>query len=212
MIITAVVRKRSRVIVEVDGEQALELGVKLAGERGIIAGRSVTPEELAELAATDMRQRAMSIAVRLLSYRQRTVHELRDRLGRKDIDREVVEATIGRLKELGYVDDATFAKSWTETRLASSPRSARLLASELRLKGIAPHVANDATSEVSDDEAAYRAAAGRMQSLRKLEYRAFRERLGRFLTSRGFNYGVARETIDRCWNEAGGASETAAFD
>ncbi len=209
MIITAVERKRSRVIVYVDGELALEMGAKLANERGVVAGKAVTPEELAELGDADMRRRAMDSAVRLLSYRQRSVHELRDRLSRKEIDREAVEATIARLKELGYVDDASFARSWTEMRLAASPRSARLLASELRLKGLAPHVANDATSEVCDDEAAYRAAAGRMRSLRKLEYRPFRERLGRFLTSRGFSYGVARETIERCWSEAGGASEDA---
>ncbi len=109
MIITAVERKRGRAIVYVDGEIALELGAKLADERGIAAGRSLTPEEVEELAATDMRQRAMGFAVRLLSYRQRSVHELRDRLGRKGIDHDVIERTIGRLMELGYVDDAAFA-------------------------------------------------------------------------------------------------------
>lgn len=212
MIITAVERKRGRAIVYIDGEIALEMGVKLAEERGIAAGRSVTPAEVEELAQTDMRQRAMGIAVRLLSYRQRSVHELRDRLRRKDIDSEVIDATIARLKELGYVDDAAFARSWAEMRLAASPRSARLLASELRLRGIAPSVAIEATAEVTDDEAAYRAAAGRMRSLRKLDYKPFRERLGRFLTSRGFSYGVARETIERCWSESGHGTEDAGID
>ncbi len=209
MIVTAVERKRGRINVFVDGEPAIEIGAKLASERGLKPGRAITTEELAELEAADQRRRAMDYAVRLLSYRQRGVHELRDRLGRKGIDRVAVEATIKRLKELGYLDDTAFARSWTETRLAASPRSSRLLASELRLKGIAPQVASDATSEVSDEEAAYRAASVRLRSLKALEYKPFRERLGRFLTSRGFDYGVARETIDRCWTELHGDDDGA---
>ena len=212
MIVTAVERKRGRTSVFVDGEPAIEIGAKLASERNVKPGRTITTEELAELEAADQRRRAMDYAVLLLSYRQRGVHELRDRLGRKGIDRVVVEATIGRLKELGYLDDVAFARSWTETRLASSPRSSRLLASELRLKGIAPQVASDATSEVSDEEAAYRAASSRLRSLKELEYKPFRERLGRFLTNRGFAYGVARETIDRCWAELHGDSEGVEID
>ncbi len=201
MIITGIERKRGRISVFVDGEPAIEIGAKLASERGLNSGQPITLEELAELQAADQRRRAMDSAVRLLSYRQRGVHELRDRLERKGIDRVVVEATIGRLKDLGYLDDAAFARSWTDMRLAASPRSSRLLASELRLKGIAPQVAVDATSEVSDEEAAYRAASRRLGALKELEYKPFRERLGRFLTSRGFDYSIARETIDRCWTE-----------
>ena len=93
------------------------------------------------------------------------------------------------------------------SRQSGRPRAARLLASELRLKGIATQVANEATSSSSADGAAYEAASGRLRSLRGLQYKAFRERLGRFLTSRGFDYGVALETIDRCWEELGGASD-----
>ena len=204
MIVTNIERKRGRVRVFIDGEQALELSPNLAAERGIRPGRTVTSEELAELADEDARRRAMDTAFRLLAYGPRSVHELRNRLKRKSFEPEIIARTVDRLKELGYVDDEAFARFWTESRRSSSPRSARLLASELRLKGIAPQVANEATSAISDDEAAYEAASGRLRSLRGLEYKTFRERLGRFLTSRGFDYGVAWATIDRCWEELGG--------
>ena len=212
MIVTAVERKRGRVSVFVDGEPALELSAKLASEQGIRPGRTVTGEELAELADLDARRRAMDSAVRLLSYGPRSVHELRDRLKRKSFEPEVIDATVGRLKELGYVDDAAYARMWTESRQSARPRSARLLASELRLKGVAPQIANEATSAISDEEAAYEAASVRLKSLRGLQYKKFRDRLGRFLTSRGFGYGVARETIDRCWEELGGASDDTPID
>ncbi len=212
MIVTEIERKRGRVRVFIDGELALELSVKLAAERGIRPGRTVTAEELAELADADARRRSMDTAVRMLAYGPRSVHELRDRLKRKRFEPEIIAATVDRLKELGYVDDEAFARIWTESRQSARPRSARLLASELRLKGIAPQVANEATSAISDDEAAYEAASGRLRSLKGLQYTTFRERLGRFLTSRGFDYGVARETIERCWEELGGAPDGAPID
>ncbi len=212
MIVTDIKRKRGRVNVFIDGEPVLELSAKLAAERGIRPGRTVTEEELAELADADARRRAMDAAVRLLSYGPRSVHELRDRLKRKSFEPEIIAATIDRLKELSYVDDEAFARSWAESRQSSRPRSARLLASELRLKGIAPQVANEATSAISDEEAAYEAASGRLRSLRGLQYKTFRERLGRFLSSRGFDYGVARETVDRCWEELGGGPDGTSID
>jgi len=212
MIVTQVERKRGRVSVFVDGERALELSTKLAAEQGIRPGRTVTSEELVELATADERRRAMDSAVRLLSYGPKSVHELRDRLKRKSLGPEAIDATVGRLKELGYVEDAAYARSWAESRQSSRPRSARLIASELRLKGIAPQLALEATSAISDEDAAYEAAAGRLRALRGLQYKKFRERLGRFLTSRGFDYGVARETIERCWEESGGTADAAEID
>jgi regulatory protein len=212
MIVTAVERKRRRVDVFVDGELAIRIGAKLAAEQGVQPGVAITEAKLADLEELDLQRRAMETAVRLLAYRQRSVHEMRDRLRRKGIPEATITSTVNRLKNLGYLDDTSFARSWSESRRSASPRSARLLASELRLKGIAPEVANEATSGVSDEEAAYEAASYRLRSLTGLEYQKFRERLGRFLTSRGFSYDVSREVIERCWQEVGGADRASGDD
>lgn len=205
MIVTAVERKRRRRRVEVfvDGEFAIELGVELAAERGVRPGRVLTTDELRALTEDEGRRSAMVAGLRLLSYRPRGVHELRDRLRRKGFGERTVDETLRRLRAMGYLDDEAFARMWTETRQARSPRSAGLAASELRLRGIAPGTARRATEGISDEEAAYAAAGRRMKALRDLEYEPFRERLGRFLSRRGFTYDVARVTIERCWADLG---------
>ena len=206
MIVTAVVRqpRRRRVNVFVDGEFALALGRELAAERDLRPGRALTRDELSALAQEDARRSARESALRLLAYRPRSERELRDRLARKGFARGVVNEALGRLRELGYVDDAEFARFYTETQQASRPRSKRLLTGELRWRGVAQETAEEATAEVSDEEAAYQAAGRRLRALRGLDYQRFRERLGGFLTRRGFSYGVARSTIERCWAELGG--------
>ena len=205
MIVTAVERqrRRRRVNVFVDGRFALAMAAELAAERGVRPGRAVTEDELSALAEAEARRGALESALRLLSYRPRSERELRDRLVRKGFGRAAIDETLGRLRGLGYLDDAAFARFWTETRQLSRPRSRRLLASELRRRGVAQSTAEEATADISDEEVAYQAASRRLRALRGLEYHRFRERLGRFLTSRGFSYDVARHIIERCWAEQG---------
>ena len=205
MIVTAIVRKRGRrqVDVFVDGELALALGTQLAVERDVRPGRIVSPGELSALAEEEAQRCAMESAVRLLSYRPRSEQELRQRLARKSFAQPVIQRTLHRLRELGYLDDNAFARFWTESRQASRPRAKRVVAGELRMRGIPREAIEEATAAIEDEEEAYRAAGRRLRLLGGLEYQAFRERLGGFLTRRGFSYDVARRAIDRCWAELG---------
>lgn len=205
MIVTAVERKRGRrrVDVFVDGRFALALGTALAAERGIRPGRSLAPDELSSLVEAEARRGAMESALLLVSYRPRSERELRDRLARKQFGPGAIDETVGRMRELGYLDDASFARFWAETRQAARPRSRMLMASELRRRGVSAGDAEGATADISDEEAAYEAASRRLRSVRGLEFQAFRERMGRFLTQRGFSYDIARRTIERCWAEIG---------
>ena len=203
MIVTAVVRKprRKKVDVYVEGALALTMGVELAVERNIRPGREISLGEIGKLTYEEERRSSLAAALLLLSYRQRSEQELRRRLREKGFAKPPVDESIARLRELGYVDDASFARAYTETQQAARPRSQRLLTLELRRKGVEPNVAEAATLAVSDEAAAYVAARRRLRSLHDLEYQAFRDRLGAFLTRRGFSYDIARRTLDRCWAE-----------
>lgn len=206
MIVTAVVRKarRKAVDVYVDGQSALTIGRELAIERGIRPGLTVSHQQLRALAIDDARRAALETALRLLAYRPRSEQELRRRLRQKGFPKAPVDESLARLRQLGYVDDASFARFYTETQQSSRPRSRRLLTGELRGRGVEQSVAEEATADVSDEDAAYAAASRRLRTLRELEYQRFRERLGSFLTRRGFSYDVARRTIERCWSELEG--------
>src|SRR5262249_41183467 len=131
----------------------------------------------------------------------RSEKDLRDRLRRRGFHTPAVDSAITRMRELSYIDDAAFARFWVDARQASTPRSRRALAFELSRKGVTRELASETVSELSDEEAAYEAAQRRLRALRTLDYEAFTRRLGNFLASRGFGYGVSRSTIDRCWSE-----------
>ncbi len=205
MIITSLERqqRRRRVNVFVDGRFALALALDLAAERGLHTGMAISEADLRSLQTAETRQKAYEAALRLLTYRPRSEREMRQRLARRGFEAPLIRETLARLRRLGYLDDAAFARYWTESRDQASPRAGRLIHRELRLKGIDSETAAEASAAVSDEDAAYRAAAKRMRVLAGLDFAKFRERLAGFLLRRGFTYQVTRRVVQRCWQESG---------
>lgn len=204
MIITAVERShrhRGRVDLYVDGVAACELARSFAETRGLRPGAAITPGQLAALVADDRRRMALDDAVAMLARRPHSEREVRQRLRRRKFEPELVEQTMARLRSANLIDDAEYARAFTESRDRQSPRGSRLIARELRANGVEAAVADSAASAVSDDDAAYRLASRRLRSLAGVEYDAFRNRLGGYLQRRGFGWDTCRTTVDRCWRE-----------
>ena len=89
-------------------------------------------------AAVDDPAVVLDAAARLLEVRPRSTAEVRRRLSTAGYRPELVDATIARLVELGYLDDAAFARAWVESRDRARPRGEIALRRELRLKGVEP--------------------------------------------------------------------------
>ena len=205
MPVTAIERhaRRQRADVFVDGSFALSLSSQVIREEGLEIGSPVDSERVAELHRAELRYKAWQTALRLLSYRPRSEIELRRRLAGKRLPEAIVHWTIERLKALSLVDDQRFAGQWVESRDRVSPRSRRMLAYELQLKGINRQLAATATESLSDEEAAYRAAQSRAHRLSDASYTVFQKRLGDFLLRRGFGYELTGRIVEQLWQDLG---------
>ena len=210
VIITAIERQKRRQRVNVyaeNGRFAFALALHVAQDAGLHTGMELNEAQVNALEEADARHSAYDVALRLLSYRPRSETEMRRRLGRRGIGLRLIDETVRRLSERGYLDDEAFARFWTETREGTSPRGRRLIVQELRAQGVDADTAAAATASVSDEEAAYRAASRRLHAFRGLDRDTFRRRLGGFLVRRGFSYEVARRTMARCWQEVNEGGE-----
>jgi regulatory protein len=201
-------KRKQRANVHLDGEYALSLRLDVILTSHLAIGAELPQERCRELEAEDQRLGAVESALRLLAMGPRSEHDLRERLTRRrGFQREAVDHAVQRMRELGYLNDAAFARFWVESRQSSTPRSKRALAFELSRRGVSREQLDGALEDVSDTDAAYDAAQRRLRSLRDLDKQTFERRLGNFLSSRGFGYGVARATIQRCWAERDGADD-----
>jgi regulatory protein len=205
MIITALERQRRRKRVNLYGEGGrflLAVNLALVQDAGLHSGMELSEAQVEALRREDARHQAYDAALRLLAYRPRSEREMRQRLARRGIEAPLIDETLARLRRHGYLNDEAFARLWTESRQAASPRSRRLIRSELLAKGVRSETATAAVSDVEDEDAAYRAASRRLRAFPLDDFEAFKRRLGGFLLRRGFSFDVTRRTVDRCWQEA----------
>lgn len=149
---------------------------------------------------------AMEIAAHFLGTRPRTRWELDRRLRRAGASAEVIEATLDRLTELGYVDDVAFARYWQEQRDRHAPRGRRLVAAELRQRGVTREALDaleedlerSPSDEILPQTEPERARIALERHLRgrpvPTEARAL-QRLGMFLMRRGFDAETVRNTL-----------------
>ena len=136
---------------------------------------------------------ALDAGLRYLGRRAHSRLELRRKLQRKGYTAEEVDAVLTRLGELGYLDDAAFARGLVWRR--SAGRGPRALAAELLAKGIDRVGIADAlaTSDgASQVEAATRLAERLYAAKPSPGYREMLDTIGSKLVRRGFSMEVAR--------------------
>jgi regulatory protein len=205
-------KRRPRFDLYLEGAFAFSLRPELVLASGLAVGAELSYDRQRWLFDEEQRFGAIEAALRLLAMSPRSEKELRQRLTKRGFRRAALEAAVTRVREMGYLDDAAYAKFFVETRQASTPRSRRALTFELSRKGVDREVAASSVEEVSDAAAALEAAQRRLRSLRGLDRATFTRRLGSFLASRGFGYGVTRVTIERCWLQCNGDDGAAEDD
>lgn len=154
-----------------------------------------------ELLNDTILQHCLDGAYRYLSYRARSESEMRQHLLKRGFSNEVIEKAIINLKEQHLIDDLAFARFWRDSRLSSNSRSKRLMALELRGKGVSQEIIERTLEGINDEEIAYASGLHRMHLLAHLEYPQFQQRLSNYLAYRGFSYEVIRTTIARLWQE-----------
>jgi regulatory protein len=192
-------KNKERVNVYLDGEFAFGLAMIEAAR--LRKGQVLTDAEIAVLRSADGAQQAYERAVRFLGQRPRSMAEVRKNLTDKEVDAAVIDEVIARLESQGYLDDTAFARYWVANRQQFRPRGARALRFELREKGVPTPVIEEVLTETDTSEAAYQAALDKARRFRGLDKRAFREKLGAFLSRRGFDYTTVREVTDRLITE-----------
>jgi regulatory protein len=201
--ITAIeVQKRTpnRVNIYLDGDFAFGLARIVAA--WLRVGQELSEEKIEQLQTEEARERAYQQAMLLLSYRDRSESEIRQNLRKHEIPEPVIEQTLERLRQDGLANDQKFAHAWVENRSAFRPRSHRLMAMELRRKGIDDEAISSATQGMDDEALAYEAARKKVSRLKDLEWNEFRKKMSDFLGRRGFSYSVVAPVVTRIWNEA----------
>ncbi|MGH3470447.1 MAG: regulatory protein RecX [Nocardioidaceae bacterium] len=141
---------------------------------------------------------ARTILLTKLTARPRSRHELGDALAARGVPDDVATRVLDRFEQVGLIDDAAFAEGWVRSRQVGRGLSRRVLAQELRRKGVDRDVVSHSVAAISaDDErqAAHEVVVKKLPSLRRLDDDVRFRRLLAMLARRGYPPGRAVEVI-----------------
>jgi len=141
---------------------------------------------------------ANTIALNALVARAKSKGELMAHLKKRGIEDDVAQATIFRLQESGLINDSEFAKAWTQSRHTSKKLSKRIIASELRTRGVDQLSIDQALDEI-DDESEYRTAFSlgmkKYNTMSRLEPEVQIRRIQSLLQRKGFSFPTIARVI-----------------
>ena len=201
-------RKPGRYVVDVDGKQyAIVTADALAATKARL-GVVVDDRLAAHLNEANELTAAYDRALNLLTFRARSARELQRRLVQKGVTAERAHRVITKLREVGLIDDADFARQLTRSKM-SAGASRRRVHQELFKRGVSREVADEAVEQVveleglSDAESIERIARKKWRSLASVDELTRRRRLFACLARRGFD----SDDVSRVVHQLSGETE-----
>lgn len=202
MLITKLERQKKnhkRFNLYLDGEFYCGLYDDTLLKYGIASGDEVTEKQIEEIRGFDEYIYGKKIAFDYLSYRIRTISEIKKRLRKAKLQDEVIEKVILHLKELKLVDDEAFARQLVAEKIKNKPAGKRMIEKKLFEMGIPKQVGESVLDELLDEETekslalkVYEKFSPKISGLDKQEAR---KKIFAKLASRGFNFDIINEII-----------------
>ena len=188
------VKLKGRYSVFVDGEYAFSLSDTALLDHRLTNGQELTGEDVKKYKQLSADDKVYANALRYAAMRLRSQWELESYLQRKQASPELAEQIIGKLSNLQFIDDETFARSWVENRHLLRPTSKRKLQQELQTKRVPSDIIQKVLQddEVTDRESLYNIVE------RKRRQTKYQDdlKLMQYLARQGYSYSDIKQTLD----------------
>jgi regulatory protein len=144
-------------------------------------------------------ERAIDLAYKAVARRDLTVAELRARLERKHVSPEAIDEAVAELEDTGSLDDARYARQFAEDKRELEQWGTDRITTDLRRRGIAPHLIDAEVSTRDRDS-----ELGSALLLLKRRYPQAprddreRDRAWQMLVRRGYSPELAYDAIRSC--------------
>lgn len=194
-------KNANRVSIYINDQFGFGLHHDVLLQHGLHTGVDLEASQIRELQAADALIRAKEAAITYLGHRARTEKEVRQKLQGKGFDGATIDQVIVRLYELSYLDDASFARTYTQNRFTFKGYGPQRIRAELRRLGVASPLIEAAIAEAMPANVMYeRAFAEAEKRLRRLRNEQDpskrRQKLYGFLMRRGHTPDVVRAVIE----------------
>lgn len=191
-------KRKGRYNIYIDGEYAFPVAESVLVKYMLTKGMTVSKELQKKLETEDNFSKSYTRALNYLSYSLRTEKQIRDDLIDKDFGL-FVDEVIFKLKDQNLINDLEYAKSYIRTSARINRKGPRVIANELRTKGITELQIEDAMTEYPYDlqlENASKLIEKQMKKPNKSSEREKMNKISAFLYGKGYSSDVINEAME----------------
>jgi len=133
-----------------------------------------------------------------LAVRAQSRSDLAQALAKKEVPEEVAKAMLDKFEAAGLIDDEDFARAWVQSRQRSKGLTSRVLAMELRRKGVDDDISKEVLAELDPAEeiqSAHRLVQAKLRSVSRFDDTTKIRRLTAMLARKGYSPQVAFDVV-----------------
>ncbi len=185
---------RNRYSIYCDGRYAFAVSESMLLEQHLVAGMELSEADLKKYKQLSSDDNSFNRALRYAAIRNHSQWEMEQYLKRKNISEDQSQVILGRLGDLGFIDDQNFARSWVENRRLLKPVSKRRLVQELRQK----HVGNEIIKETLEQDDSSEVEVLKTLIAKKRQQTSYRDnqKLMGYLSRQGFSYEDIKRVLE----------------
>lgn len=191
--ITPQKKDKTRCNIEVDGRFYCGMKLVTVMENRLKVGCTVSLEELSRIQLESEKQTALDKALTHITASMKTEKEIRTYLQKKGYLQDVCDYVVEKMKGYGFLNDAAYAQAYAES--VGKRKGSRLIAMELKRKGIADESIEAAVENLDGEEPAKRALEKYLRGKDVSDRNVIRKAYAH-LISKGFDYDTARAALE----------------
>ena len=199
MIIKAQRGRGSKIHLLLDDEYQLTTDAEFWALNFISDGTDITDGEWEELVEKINYRKAFNKCADLLSRRDHSINELRDKLLRT-VDEASADKAIDKFIEMGYLDDEKFARALAEHLYDTKHYSDSHVKQELYQRGISRDIINDIVESAENDSVQSVMTIINKKYLNKLNMEGGREKVIDAMVRKGFSYSDIKSALEQIEN------------
>ncbi len=166
---------------------------------GIAAGDEISESKINDIRQFDEYLFGKKISMDYLSYRIRTVSEIKRKLKLKNISEGSIEKVVSHLKEMKLINDEEFARQFISEKIKNKPQGRRLLHQKLYEKGVPKEISDKILDKMLTPQTEKHLALKIYNKLKPkltgLKPDEVRKKTFESLVRKGFDYDIINEII-----------------
>lgn len=180
----------------IDGKYTFSLEDIELAKLSLKEGQEITNENIESYIQAYEFSKAFDRALRFASFKRRTQAQLEKKMLELDYGDDIIRKVIKKMKELKYLDDEQYAEDYIEERTNMKPSGKRLIAMELKNKGINEQtiIKKLESSEIDEYNLAYGLAEKKISRIQNLDRKEL-QRIYAFLMRRGFSSNLVLKVL-----------------